>query len=140
MTDEGRQSTVAVEEIAKMPRLGRQRLVSDWAIRSFGLKQAMDPRQRAIRLLEEAVEAYQAAGADKTMAHLLVDFVFERPKGELGQEFGGVSVTLLAFAQATGFNAEQEECREIARVLNKPTEEFVARNAAKNAAGFDATK
>ena len=120
-------------------RITRQRRVLQWAVEAFGVVQATDPKQRGVRLLEEAVEAYQAAGGDKVMAHLLVDFVFERPAGELAEELGGVAVTLLALAGAVGLSADHEEAREIARVLGKPVKEFSARNAAKNAAGFDAT-
>jgi len=36
--------------------------------------------------LEEAVEAAQAAGCERGMAHMLVDFVFDRPAGTISQE------------------------------------------------------
>lgn len=121
-------------------RNARQKIVSEWCRAAFGDKQAMNLPQRGVRLLEEAIEAYQAAGGYATMAHLLVDYVFERPKGQLHQELGGVAVTLLALAEAAGLSADAEEVREIQRVLAKPLTEFKARNATKNAAGFDATK
>lgn len=116
----------------------RQVVISRWAQVAFGREEALGVRQRGLRLLEEAVEAYQAAGGDEEMAHKLVKFVFERPPGEIGQELGGVAVTVLALAAAAGCSADQEECREIHRVLRKPLEEFTARNARKNAAGFKA--
>lgn len=114
----------------------RQRIVADWCAAAFGLGQASSVPQRGLRLLEEAIEAYQAAGCDRAMAHKLVDFVFDRPSGTVAQELGGVAVTLLALAAAAGESAEIEEQREIARVLSKPLEHFTARNAAKNGAGF----
>lgn len=118
----------------------RQAVVADWCARAFGIEHATRLPQRGVRLLEEAVEAYQAAGGDKTMAHLLVDYVFERPLGDLGQELGGVAVTLLALAAAAGMSADLEEVREIERVLAKPLDEFAKRNQAKNAAGFNTVK
>jgi hypothetical protein len=130
----------AIEAVRAMPRDARQRRVAQWAAAAFGVEQATGPKQRGIRLLEEAVEAYQSAGGDKVMAHLLIDFVFERPSGELAQELGGVAVTLLALANAAGLSADHEEAREIARVLAESSGEFTARKAAKNAAGFDTTR
>lgn len=117
----------------------RQKIVAEWCRAAFGDKQATALPQRGVRLLEEAIEAYQAAGGYKTMAHLLVDFVFERPVGQLNQELGGVAVTLLALAQAAGLSADAEEVREIQRILAKPLAEFTARNEVKNAAGFNAS-
>ncbi len=131
---------ISVESIARLSRITRQRRVGQWALEAFGVGQSMDPKQRALRLLEEAVEAYQAVDGDKVLAHLTIDVMFERPAGEIGQELGGVAVTLLALANALGLSADHEEAREIARVLGKPPEHWAARNAAKNAAGLDATR
>ncbi len=114
----------------------RQKTVAAWCAGAFGAEQAGSLPQRGVRLLEEAIEAYQAAGCDRTMAHLLVDFVFDRPPGRLGKEIGQVGVVLLAIAHAAGISADEEEAREVARVLAKPLAHYTARNAAKNAAGF----
>lgn len=114
----------------------RQAKVFAWAKAAFSVEQATSLRQRGLRLLEEAIETLQAVGGDPAQAHRLVDYVFGRPVGELGQELGGVSVCLLALAAAAGLSADAEEQREVERVLAKPLEEFAKRNAAKNAAGF----
>lgn len=114
----------------------RQVVVSRWAAQAFGVEQATSLPQRGIRLLEEAVEAAQAAGVDRGTARTVLEFVFDRPPGQLGQELGGVGVTVLALAQAAGLSAEAEEEREVERVLSKPVAEFAQRNAAKNAAGL----
>jgi len=45
-------------------------------------------------------------------------------------------VCVLALAAAAGLSADEEECREMHRVLSKPLGEFTERNASKNAAGF----
>jgi hypothetical protein len=115
----------------------RQQVVQDWCIRAFGRDHATSLPQRAIRLLEEAAEAFQAAGGDPAMAHRCIDVVFSRPVGKLGQELGGIGVTLLALAEAGGLDADAEEQRELDRVLARPIEEFTRRNQEKNALGLN---
>jgi len=122
-----------------MRRDTRQHTIARWCAEAFGQEHASSLPQRGIRLLEEAIEAAQAAGCSADMAHRLVDFVFGRPVGELRQELGGVGLCLLALANAAGLSADDAEDEEARRVLSKPRAEFTARNAAKNAAGFDTT-
>lgn len=116
----------------------RQKLVGAWCAAAFGIQHASSVKQRAVRLLEEAIELYQAAEGDPAMAYLMLDFVFGRPAGTVAQELGGVGLTVLALAEAAGLSADAEEERELLRVKSKPLAHFHARNAAKNAAGFDA--
>lgn len=115
----------------------RQRDAVEWAVKSFGFAHTNSVPQRAVRFLEEAIELYQAAGGDLDMAHKLLDFVFGRPVGDIGQELGGVGLTTLLLAAAAHRNADDEELREIQRVLSKPTAEFTERNRLKNEAGFE---
>lgn len=119
-----------------MSRDDRQAVVFDWAKVAFSEDEATNIPQRGLRLLEEAVEAFQACGGDQVIAHHLVEYVFNRPIGEIGQELGGVGVTLLALAAAAGLSADTEEAREVDRVLSKPTIEFTWRNKIKNDAGL----
>lgn len=119
-----------------LPRDKRQEMLASWAEMAFGRDQATSIPQRGLRLLEEAIEAFQACGGDPAIAHKLVDFVFDRPAGSVGQELGGVAVTTLLLAAAADLSADDEECREMHRVLSKPLGEFTARNEGKNAAGF----
>lgn len=119
-----------------LTREHRQEQCFKWATDAFGIAHAQSPQQRAIRLLEETIEAYQAVGCDIAMAHRLVDFVFSRPTGDITQELGGVGLCTLAFAASLGLSAEEMEVRELQRVMDKPLEFFHARNEAKNAAGF----
>jgi NTP pyrophosphatase (non-canonical NTP hydrolase) len=120
----------------RLSRDQRQEMIASWAEVAFGRGEATSLPQRGLRLLEEAIEAFQACGGDEAKAHELVAYVFGRDKGEIGQELGGVAVCTLALAAAAGLSADEEEAREIHRVLSKPIAEFTARNAAKNAAGF----
>jgi len=120
----------------------RQKEVSEWCAAAFGAEHASSVPQRGLRMLEEAIEAYQSATLGlpaeemRDKAHALVDYVFGRVSGNLAQECGGVGLTLLALCQAAGISAEAEELREIARVKSKPLEHFSKRNQQKNEAGF----
>lgn len=126
----------SIDAYRQLSRDQRQQMITTWAQAAFGHEEATGIAQRGVRLLEEAVEAFQACGGDEAIAHKLVKYVFDRPPGQIGQELGGVAVTVLALAAAAGLSADEEECREVHRVLSKPLREFAARNAAKNAAGF----
>ena len=117
----------------------RQALVADWIAKAFGADHATSLPQRGLRMLEEAIEAYQSAGGTSEMAHKLVDYIFSRPIGELGQEIGGIMITVYGLANAAGLSVEAEEEREYRRVLSKPLEHHAARNQAKNDAGFNLT-
>lgn len=109
------------EEIHRQPRRAdRQTLVGRWCVAAFGEKQTTSLPYRGIRFMEEAIETAQAAGCDQEMIHRLVDYVFARPVGQLGQELGGVGVTVLALANAAGLDADAEERAEVDRVLAKP--------------------
>lgn len=121
-------------------RSARQTQVARWCAAAFGASHARSLPQRGVRLAEEAIEAAQAAGVDRDMLHRLVDHVYSRPPGELGQEIGGVGITLLALADAAGLDAEAQEGREWLRIESLPLEHFAKRNAAKDAAGFNASQ
>jgi predicted amidohydrolase YtcJ len=123
--------------VALQNRDGRQRQVNGWCVRAFGADHAASIPQRGIRMLEESAEAAQATGVSREIAHKLIDYVWDRPKGELAQELGGVGVTLLALAEAAALSADTCEQNEIVRVLSKPIEHFAKRNRVKNDAGFN---
>jgi NTP pyrophosphatase (non-canonical NTP hydrolase) len=116
----------------------RQERIAEWAKAAFGEAEATDLVQRGMRLLEESIEAAQAVDMPIEMAHKLVDYVYGRPKGELGQELGGIGITLLCLAAAAGISADQCESTEAERVLSKSLEFWKERNARKNAAGLRA--
>jgi len=130
----GDPGAISVERLPSRDR--RQAMIAAWAELAFGREEATGLPQRGLRLLEGAIEVFQACGAPAELAHELVSHVFKRPCGLIGQGLGGVAVSLLALASAAGRSADAEECLEIHRVLSRPVEEFSRRNAAKNAAGF----
>lgn len=85
-----------------------QQTVGTWCRVCFGVEVAQDKRIRNFRFLEEALELVQAAGCSKEEALQLVDYVYNRPVGELPQELGGVMVTLAAWAEA--HNLDMAKC------------------------------
>jgi NTP pyrophosphatase (non-canonical NTP hydrolase) len=126
----------AADAIVAEGRDARQRKVVEWGLAAFGREQVLSVEQRGLRLLEEALEAAQAAGVSAEDAMKLAVYVYGRPVGELRQEIGGVGITLLALANAAGVSADDQEVIELNRVLSKPKEHWAARNQAKNDAGF----
>lgn len=114
----------------------RQSIAHEWATAAFGVDSTKSLRHRGLRMLEEAIELYQACGCDVQIAHDLIDYVFARPTGELVQEVGGVRTTLLVLAATAGISADEAEARELSRIISKPLEHFTKRDAEKNAAGF----
>lgn len=105
----------------------------------FGPDHANSVPQRALRFIEEGIEACQAAGVDRDQLLKLVGFVYDRPVGELNKEIGAAGLTLLGLAAAAGLSADDEEDREVNRVLAMDPKEHAARNRLKNEAGFDAS-
>lgn len=121
-----------------MNRDSRQDGVHAWCVSAFGKEHSENVEQRALRLVEEAIEAAQACGCDLAMLHKLVDYVYSRPVGKIEQELGGVGLTTLALAAAAGLSADDLEAREFRRVLATPLQTFSERNKQKNEAGFQA--
>lgn len=90
--------------------------VDNWMQECFGKKVASDTQERNHRFLEEALELVQACDCTASDAHQLVDYVFNRPVGEKGQEAGSVQVTLAALCTAQGLGMVEEGETELNRV------------------------
>lgn len=73
-----------------------------WCRDTFGDTIATDIVERAARLLEEATEVAQAANVPIQMAAAITHRVYNRPKGLLPQEMGGVIVCWSIMAAALG--------------------------------------
>lgn len=116
----------------------RQHRVTDWIIRVLGAGCARDPRERALRFVEEAIELGQACGLAPEDVQALSARVFTRPAGELRQEIGGVGVTLLALGECVGIDVDTEEERELTRVESADPEGFRRKQAEKTAQGLTA--
>jgi hypothetical protein len=89
--------------------------------------------ERSHRFLEEAIELAQASGCTKEDARLLVEYVFDRPKGTQEQEVGGVMVTLAALCSALKLKMDDAGDKELAR--NWERIEAIRRKQASKPAG-----
>jgi NTP pyrophosphatase (non-canonical NTP hydrolase) len=107
-----------------------QRRVDTWIQHCFGSEIGADKIERNHRFIEEALELVQAGGCTASEAHQLVDYVYNRPVGELDQEVGGVMNTLAAFCNAHGIDLDAAAERELTRVWGK-SEKIRAKQAAK---------
>jgi hypothetical protein len=107
-----------------------QAAVHEWMLRCFGTEIADDKAERNHRFLEESLELVQAAGCTREEAMKLVDYVFDRPVGELHQEVGGTMVTLAALARAQGVSMEICGEVELQRCWQK-IDQIRAKQAAK---------
>lgn len=107
-----------------------QRRVGEWMQACFGPKISADKLERNDRFIEEALELTQASGYTKERAHALVDYVFDRPQGEINQEVGGVLVTLAAHCLAHGVEMSDAGEAELSRIWGK-VEQIRAKQAAK---------
>lgn len=103
-----------------------QHRVWQWLSRMFDQALVTDPKQRSQRFLEEAIELVQSVdGMTAQEAHGLVDYVFNRPKGEPTQEVGGVMISLAGFC--TQFKIDMQEAgeTELARASDPAIEERI---------------
>jgi hypothetical protein len=109
-----------------------QQKVQPWMMECFGPEISADTKERNHRFLEEALELVQACICTKTDAHLLVEYVFNRPEGEKSQEVGGVMVTLAALCLAQQLDMHEAGDVELARIWTK-VEQIRAKQASKRA-------
>ena len=108
-----------------------ERIIFDWGVRCFGIEHMANPRVRAVRLVEEAVELAQSVGVEAAQLRKLVNMVYSRPPGVMYQELGGVMVTTSAFCSCVGIDAEHVLEAEVRRCLKKSPEHFAKRNQEK---------
>lgn len=100
-----------------------QNRVKFWIITRIGADH-MHSRERAMRLLEEAVELAQSEGITENQVYRQVAHVFDRPSGEPSQEAAGVAVCLLGWCASTGVDLEILADREVQRIEEKPIEQI----------------
>lgn len=105
-----------------------------WAIETFG-DIAADPRERALRLLEEALEVVQATGLPYSDVMAVAKRTYDRPCGDLAKELGGLVMTTEALAQASGIQLYDEAAKEYQRITSIPKDHWAKRHAEKVAAG-----
>lgn len=113
----------------------RQHSILSWACEVFGTACATNPTERIQRFVEEALELAQSLDMPREAAHAMVDFVYDRAKGEVHQEVGGVSISLLALCEHIGLSAHKEEVREHLRILGLDRDKLRAKQMSKQAQG-----
>lgn len=96
-----------------------QTRVNSWMVSCFGTEIPKDKIERNYRFFEEATELVQACGMTKEDALRLIDYVYDRPVGEIPQEIGGVAVTLSALATAHEIRLISAEEDELTRCWEK---------------------
>lgn len=92
--------------------------ISKWVTSRFGRRCLLDPKERAMRLLEEALELAQAEDIELFDVSRLGVHVYSKPKGERWQEAAGVAVTFIAYCRARRFNLLKIADREVTRIEN----------------------
>jgi NTP pyrophosphatase (non-canonical NTP hydrolase) len=107
-----------------------QKRVQAWLHACFGVEISSDKKERNHRFLEEAIELVQSCSCTREEAHMLVDYVYGRPVGEMNQEVGGVMLTLAALCQAQGMDMQVNGETELSRVWTK-VDQIRAKQAAK---------
>ena len=90
-----------------------------WADKCFGNGGRSDLYTRHVRFYEEATELIQAGNISREHAHMLVDYVYGRPTGEVMQEIGGVMITVSLLASAHEHHLREAANRELTRCWDK---------------------
>lgn len=98
---------------------GYQANVDKWMQECFGNEVTMDRACRCHRFVEESIELAQACNLHKADVLMLVDYVYDRPVGEMPQEVGGVAVTLAALCTSFQQNMMDAAEAELNRVWQK---------------------
>lgn len=93
--------------------------VATWIRECFSEEISQDKTERNDRFIEESLELAQSLGYTKERAHALVDYVFDREKGDPEQEVGGVMVTLAALCDTNGLDMADAGNKELERI-NQP--------------------
>lgn len=93
-----------------------QKKVGEWMKEVFPPEVVNNIEERNLRFIEESVELVQSFGLGKEQVLKIVEYVYGRPKGEPGQEVGGVKLTLAALCNAALINMKVAGNLELDRV------------------------
>lgn len=122
-------------DTTRLERDIRQGSVLDWVKRCFGIQYA-SPAERLERIVEEVLELAQIEGLTKARLCEIYDRVNEKPPGVIAQELGGISVTMLGYAECRGLSLDYCESQEVKRVLSKTEAHFRERHQRKLDSGL----
>ena len=107
-----------------------------WACDTFTSEVAMDPAERLMRFVEEAVELALACDMPRETVDKIVARVYGRGPGNIEQEIAQCHVTLEMLAKVLKVDLEWAATREFERVQTIPKEEWDRRHSAKVAIGI----
>lgn len=110
-----------------------QNRVEPWMLQCFGPEISADKLERGDRLLEEVLELLQSGDYPQERVAALVEYTWNRPKGEPTQEVGGVMVTLAAYCLALGIDMHDAGEVELARIFQPEIVEKIRAKQAKKA-------
>lgn len=108
----------------------------EWICSTFGDAIATHSKERALRLLEEALELYQSLDGDVQMAHNLTNTVFQRPVGDPTQELAQVGLMVTTLAHQLSESVPNLVRAEMFRVMRLNPEKPKARMLEKFKAGL----
>lgn len=109
--------------------------IARWVVSRLGEPLLTDREERALRLVEEAIELAQAEGIPYAHIVNVAQRVYSRPAGEPAQEMGGVMVCAHAWAIAAEESLAALTEREVSRIEAVPAEVTRAKHDAKADAG-----
>lgn len=97
--------------------------MANWVKTRVG-PESMQPKERAMRLLEEAIELAQAEGITLAQVGRQVAHVYGRPSGDPVSEGAGVAVCLYAWCAARGKRLHHIALEEMDRITFKPLDQI----------------
>lgn len=77
-----------------------------WCLETFGRPSLASNRERALRMLEECIEAGQSVGLTMADIAILTRQVYDKPTGIVQKEIGDAIFTTLLLAASTDVDAE----------------------------------
>ena len=75
--------------------------IGQWIVKTFGLSNLTHRGERAMRIVEEAIEVAQAEGLPSTVVEAIVARVYSRPVGTRENEIAGLLLTVAAWQANT---------------------------------------
>lgn len=109
--------------------------VGIWCASRFGVEAFTNRRERAARVLEEAIELAQAEGVPIEKSRRIMEVVYSKPVGEPSQEAAGIMTTLMGWAAATDHDIEKVTRDEIDRIHALPLDYFARKKVEKRDLG-----
>lgn len=104
--------------------------VREWVVSRIG-PEHMTTRERAMRLLEEAIELAQAEGVTREQVDCQVAYTYSSKPGDPRQEASGVAICLYGWASAAGATLQEIGLAEMERIEARSAAEVQERLARK---------